>query len=463
MRGKIILVLILVVATSLSGCGFSEKIDATLDPGDQGTITTEPFKTEPSTKQPISTEPVKNSAEPDKTEPVNTQPTKSKEIENENKGVVSVEKERSGSLVSANKEFSWDIFKKLNTEDNEKDIFISPFSISSMLTMALNGAEGTTKEAMLTGLRYNGITIEELNKGYAYLMDRIINLDEKVKLEIGNSIWIRDGFEVKQNFIDTNRSFLGADVDTLDFSDTNAAGEINSWIADKTGNLITKMIKPPIPKDVMMYLINAIYFKGEWTEAFKAKNTIEADFHAYDKKIDKVSMMQRSGKIEYYKNEDYQAVRLPYGNEKTGMVVILPNCDINEFIKDINDEKWNELINQLRPVADLNLKLPKFKMEYGVKSLNDTLSVLGMGEAFSDSADFSGIANNLFISGVLHKAVVDVNEEGTEAAAVTVGEFAVTSIREPISFIADRPFIFVIADNEDGNILFMGKKLFGDR
>ncbi|MDD4296083.1 MAG: serpin family protein [Ruminiclostridium sp.] len=464
MRGKIILVLILVVSTILSGCGFFEKIDVSLDSDNQETINTEPIKTEPFNKEPSRKEPVSNnSTEPDKTEPVNTQPAKNKETEKENKGVVSLEKEKNESLVSANKEFSWDIFKKLNTEDSEKDIFISPFSISSMLTMALNGAEGTTKEALLTGLRYNGITIEELNKGYAYLMDRIISLDEKVELEIANSIWIRDGFEVKQNFIDTNRNFLGADVDTLDFSDTNAAGKINNWIADKTNNLITKMIDPPISRDVMMYLINAIYFKGEWTEAFKTMNTIEADFHAYDEKIDKVSMMQRSGKIEYYKNEDYQAVRLPYGNEKTGMVVILPNGDINEFIKDINDEKWNELISQLKPVADLNLKLPKFKMEYGVKGLNDTLSALGMGEAFSDSADFSGIAKDLFISRVLHKAVVDVNEEGTEAAAVTVGEFATTSFREPVSFIADRPFIFVIADNEDGNILFMGKKLYGDR
>jgi serpin B len=137
--------------------------------------------------------------------------------------------------------------------------------------------------------------------------------------------------------------------------------------------------------------------------------------------------------------------------------------DINEFIKNMDGEKWNELNSQLKPVADLNLKLPRFKMEYGVKKLNGTLSALGMGEAFSDSADFTGIAKNLFISSVLHKAVVDVNEEGTEAAAVTVGEFMVTSVREPISFIADRPFIFVIADNEDGNILFMGKKLYGDR
>ncbi|NLY19174.1 MAG: serpin family protein [Clostridiaceae bacterium] len=371
--------------------------------------------------------------------------------------------DKTEALISANKEFSWDIFKKLNEEDSDKEIFISPLSISSMLTMALNGAEGATRQALIEGLRYDGISIEELNGGYSYLIDRISNIDEKVDIEIANSIWIRNGFDVKQNFIDNSRNFLNAEVESLDFSDLSAPQTINDWIARKTGNLITNVINPPINADVMMYLINAIYFKGEWTEAFKKKDTFETDFYAYDNSTDKVSMMQRTGKIEYCATDDYQAVRLPYGNEKTGMVVILPKDDINKFINKIDHNWWNDLLGRLSPVRDLNLKIPKFKMEYGVKELKKSLAELGMGLIFTDSADFSGIAKDLYISRVLHKAVVDVNEEGTEAAAVTVGEFTITAIREPVSFIANRPFIFIITDNEEGNILFMGKKLYGDR
>ncbi len=223
------------------------------------------------------------------------------------------------------------------------------------------------------------------------------------------------------------------------------------------------MIDPPIAEDVMMYLINAIYFKGEWTEQFEEKNTSEQDFYSIDGKTDKVLMMRRTGKIDYVSTDDYKAVSLPYGNKKTSMILILPNKDINEFINGMDDEKFGELLERLRPVSDLNLQIPKFKMEYGIKELNNVLQAVGMGEALSFNADFTGIANNLYINKVLHKAVIDVNEEGTEAAAVTVGEMKITAVIEPVSFIADRPFLFVIADIEEGNILFIGKKIYGDR
>jgi len=466
MKAKLILLFILVISFICGGCGFMEKISAIKD----SEIINEaedivPTSTKPEDTVPTGTKPedtVPTGTKPEDTAPTGTKPEDT-ETELLNSEINPKNIKKNESLISSNKEFSWDIFKKLNEEDSDEDIFISPLSISSMLTMALNGAESTTKEALMKGLRYDGIAIEELNEGYAYLVDRTTNIDEKVDIEIANSIWIRNGFNVKQNFIDINKNFLNAEVESLDFSDLSAAQTINSWIARKTRNLIPKVIEPPIAEDVMMYLINAIYFKGEWTDAFKTKNTFEADFYAYDKNADKVSMMQRKGKIEYCITDDYQAVRLPYGNEKTGMVVILPNGDINEFIKNRDNNSWNNLLNQLNPVGDLNLQLPKFKMEYGIKELKKSLSELGMGEIFTDSADFSGIAKDLFINKVMHKAIIDVNEEGTEAAAVTVGEITTTSVREPISFIANRPFIFVITDNEEGNILFMGKKLYGDR
>lgn len=435
MRAKYILPLILAVSLLIGGCGFMEKIDALNGPE--------------TVNKSENTEPAGRESDNMGSELSN----------NEVKPVI----KKNESLISSNKEFSWDIFKKLNEEDSNEEVFISPLSISSMLAMALNGAEGTTREALIKGLRYDGISVEDLNGGYAYLIDRITNIDKRVDIEIANSVWIRTGFDVKLSFIEKNRSYLNAEVETLDFSDSSAAQTINNWIARKTRNLITSVINPPINDDVMMYLINAIYFKGEWTDAFKTKNTYSADFYAYDRRTDKVSMMQRSGKIEYCETEEYQAVRLPYGNEKTGMVVILPKGDINNFIGNIDRNWWNDLLGRLSPVSNLNLQIPKFKMEYGVKELKKSLAELGMGEIFTENADFSGIADNLFINRVLHKAVIDVNEEGTEAAAVTVGECATTAIREPVSFIANRPFIFIITDNEEGNILFMGKKLFGDR
>ncbi|NLK68095.1 MAG: serpin family protein [Clostridiaceae bacterium] len=365
-------------------------------------------------------------------------------------------------LIEANKQFSWEILKKINEDDSGQEVFISPLSISSMLMMAYNGAEGNTKSQMAEAMHYEGISVEDLNAGYKYLLDKLNNIDKKVSIEIANSMWLRQGFNIEPSFIDINGKFLFADAKSLDFSDPNSATEINNWIARKTNNLIKSVINPPIADDVVMYLINAIYFNGEWTNEFKEKNTIEANFNAYDGVADTVQMMQRSGGIYLAETDEFKAVSLPYGDEKVSMVVILPEGDINQFISSFDNEKWYTLINNLRP-SKVDLQLPKFKMEYGLKELNKALVSLGMEEMFSHKANFSGISRDVFINRVLHKAVVDVNEKGTEAAAVTVGEVAAVSYVEPVNFIADRPFMFVICDTEDWNILFAGKKLFGDR
>lgn len=363
------------------------------------------------------------------------------------------------ALARANREFSWDMFKKLNEQDAEENIFISPYSISSALTMALNGAEGNTRAEMEKVLHYGGMTREQLNKTYA---NEVIS-GKKVVLQNANSIWIRNGFEVQKDFINTNTKYLDAEVKTLNFGEPSAAEVINAWVSEKTKGLIPSIISPPIPQNVMMYMINAIYFKGEWTTEFEVKNTREKDFYALDGKTDRVSMMQRSGRIDYISNQDLKAVRLPYGDGRISMILVLPHEDINRWINDMNAEKWTELTEGFYSANDVNLQIPKFKMEYGLKELNVVLQSLGMKEAFSDQADFSGIADNICISSVLHKALVDVNEQGTEAAAVTSVGIIATSVSEPLYFIADRPFFFAIVDNENGNLLFMGKKTAGDR
>jgi serine protease inhibitor len=234
-------------------------------------------------------------------------------------------------------------------------------------------------------------------------------------------------------------------------------------VSEKTQNRIQSVIDPPIADDVMMYLINAIYFKGEWKNAFDKNNTGEADFYSYDGVTDKVQMMRKTDTFALAELEECSAVALPYGDEKVAMAVILPKKDINKFISNFDGEKWNELVKSFKTVNDLRLEIPKFRMEYGVKELNKALASLGMGEVFSKNADFGGIAEDICMDSVFHKAVVEVNEEGTEAVAATSVIIMTTSLEEPKTFIANRPFVFVIYDTEEGNILFIGKKLYGDR
>lgn len=362
-------------------------------------------------------------------------------------------------IIASNTKFAFDIFRQLNNEDRDKSIFISPLSISTALAMTYQGAGTTTRDAMAKVLGYDGYDAAKINETYQNMLRYLHQADSKIKLNISNSIWIRDGEEVKKNFIDVNKNIFDAYVASLDFSKDSAADAINGWISDSTGGLIKKMIEPPISPRVVMYLINAIYFKGEWKKQFDRKNSTNADFYSGDGSKKEVVMMRRTGKVEYGQGDGYKAVRLPYGKGKTSMYCILPEegTSVNDFIDSMNPEKWKEIRDIVSETDDVNLQLPRFKQEYGIKNLNDSLISLGMGEAFSESADFSGIREGIFISRVLHKAVIEVNEEGSEAAGVTVVEMKETAASEPVTFIANRPFVYMIVDDETGTILFMGK------
>lgn len=367
----------------------------------------------------------------------------------------------SEDVIAANGEFAFNIFKTLNNEDSEESIFISPLSISTALTMTYNGAETTTKDIMSQSLGYNDTEREVINQSYNSLLSYLQNADKKVDLNIANSIWIREGKSVKEDFLSNNENNFNAEIETLDFSKSSAADTINQWISDATNEKIDKMLESPIRPDVIMYLINAIYFKGEWSEQFDSDDTRDEPFTTMEGEEQTISMMSRKGDIEYVKGEDYKAVRLPYGNEKTSMYCVLPDegISINDYIDAMTFETWKNIRDNVSEVEDVQLKLPKFELEYGIKNLNDTLISLGMGEAFTDRADFSGIMEGIYISRVLHKAVIEVNEEGSEAAAATVVEMTEAAAMEPITFIADRPFVFIIADDSSETILFMGKLL----
>jgi len=291
------------------------------------------------------------------------------------------------------------------------------------------------------------------------LLRYLRQFDDKVELNISNSLWVREGEDIKENFLAANKDIFDASATQLDFSKETAAGEINQWISDTTKKKIEKMIEPPIPANIVMYLINGIYFKGEWTEQFDKGNSFAAQFHAGDGSIREVIMMSRNGSVEYGQGNDFKAVRLPYGSGKSSMYAILPDVDVsvNDFIADMDVHRWQAIRDSISERDDVQLQLPRFKLEYGIKKLKDSLTVMGMGEAFSDTADFSGIRAGICISEVLHKAVIEVNEEGSEAAAATVVVMQESAAAEPLTFIADRPFIFVIADDVTGTILFLGK------
>ena len=365
----------------------------------------------------------------------------------------------SREVVTGNSRFAFDIFKQLDKEDREQNILISPLSISTALSMTYQGAGATTKEAMAGALGYTGIEDAKLNQSYQNLIPYLIGLDEKVELNISNSLWVREGEEIKQDFLTATKDSFNASVTPLDFSETNAADQINQWVSEATNKKINKIISSPIPSDILMYLINAIYFKGDWAEQFDSKDTVKTQFRAGNGSTNEVMMMSRTGKVEYGKGDDFQAVRLPYGSGKAAMYCILPEKDqtINDFIAALDAGRWKEIKDSIAERAEVNLQLPRFKLEYGIKNLNDSLTALGMGEAFTDKADFSGIGDNICISRVLHKAIIEVNEEGSEAAAATAVEMKLTSAAEPLAFIADRPFLFVIADDQNGTIIFMGK------
>jgi len=299
--------------------------------------------------------------------------------------------------------------------------------------------------------------VEALNRGFRDLMASITGADNTTTVSIANSIWYTQGYDVAAEFVETNRSYYGSEVGELDFRDAAAVDTINAWIEDATAGKITNMIGR-IPPDVVMYLINAIYFKGEWTHRFSEDESRDEDFILETGGEKKVPMMHMEEEFRYARAAAYGMLRLPYGREKLVMYVLLPDegTGVDAVIGGLDSESWKSLKSQMEDKTAV-LAMPRYRFEYGAKSLNGALSRMGMGMAFGPGADFSGINPGIFISEVLHKAVIEVNEKGSEAAAATAVSMEESAPPERIEFIVNRPFLFLIADDRTGSILFMGK------
>ncbi|HCX02838.1 MAG TPA: proteinase IV [Clostridiales bacterium] len=368
------------------------------------------------------------------------------------------EEEISEGVTDSNSKFAVDIFKELNGKDLENNVFISPFSISTALTMTYNGAVGETKEEMEEALRYRNIEIEEVNNTYKNLIPYLSNVDKDVEVDISNSIWYREGEAIKEEFLSTNTDVFDAKVEGVDFTNPDTVDTINGWIEESTKGKIEKMLDAPLPGDVVMYLINAVYFKGTWKYEFDEEDTYDGLFTDINGNEQEVKMMSRQTDSLYGEGEDYKTVKLPYGNEKVSMYFVLPTeGTINDLIDTLNKEKLDEIKNSVAGQEDFLIQIPRFKLEYGIKEISESLKNMGMPTAFSPEADFSNIREGLFISRVLHKAVVEVNEQGSEAAAATVVEMVESAMPEEKNFIADRPFVFFIAEEDTGTVLFLGK------
>jgi serine protease inhibitor len=362
------------------------------------------------------------------------------------------------ALAGSSRDFGFELFNEVLEQSDAGNVFISPLSVSFALGMAYNGAAGDTAEAMKQTLNFANLSKEEINEGYLGLMTLLTTMDPEVTLEIANSIWYAQNLSVLDEFIANCATYFMAVVQALDFSDSSAAATINNWVSDKTKGKITEIVENPIDPLIVMYLINAVYFKGDWTTKFKEESTADGDFYLENGDKKTVKMMHQTGHFPYLTDDTFSAVELPYGHELFAMTILLPSegITVDEMTGEMNATKWEEISGQLQ-TRELSVSLPRFAMRFD-SELSEVLKALGMEIAFDvTDADFSGISSSpdLFISKVKHKTYVLINEQGTEAAAATSGEVAPSAEPEPISI--DHPFLLIIRDRHSQSLLFMGK------
>jgi serpin B len=360
-------------------------------------------------------------------------------------------------LASANA-FSFALWQRLASSRTDTNLFVSPLSASFALGMAMNGAGGNTLTEMRSALRLGASGVADANAGYKALIGLLTTLDPSVKMEIANSIWPRRDFTVNPSFLDAGRTWFDATVSPLDFASPSALPTINGWVNDKTHGRIPTILDEIAPDDVM-FLINAIYFKGTWRAQFDPAETRSAPFHGVggDRSV---NLMHRQGTIAMAAGDGFRAVDLPYGDSSFTMTVILPDPDrsVESVAASLDEHSWSALLGRFRN-RGIDLYLPKLTLEWK-RDLIPDLQALGMRDAFDPMrANFSGIASrsDLYISTVRQKTFVQIDEEGTEAAAVTSIGISVTSAPSYEPFRVDRPFIFAIRERLSGTILFMGK------
>ncbi len=377
----------------------------------------------------------------------------------------SVENNEMKQLVIGNNQFSVDLYSRL--KDKKGSLFFSPYSISTALAMAYAGARDKTREEMAEALHFP-VDSSELNREYLNLQEHLRKLQEKgnIELNVANAIWCQKGEKYLEAFLHTLEKYYHSGMHLVDFrtSPEEARQEINSWVEKETKEKIKNLVpRGALAPASRMVLTNAIYFKGKWEKQFNEKLTRPENFFVQTDRVARVPMMYQQSSFRMVEFTTFKAIELPYVGEELSMLIFLPNSKngLVEFEKELtsdNLDSWTRILTHSRKIQ-VSVFIPRFTLKSQF-SLSSQLQAMGMKSAFLN-ADFSGIngKRNLSLSDVLHKAFVDVNEEGTEAAAATAVMVALTAaVARPIPvFRADHPFVFVILDNQTGEILFMGR------
>lgn len=367
------------------------------------------------------------------------------------------------ALISSDQAFAFEFFAKVFAAeklDQDVNFMVSPFSLSMALAMIWNGSANDTKLAIQKTLGMNRMSDNEVNSYFRKLKESFETTDPSTRLAIANSIWTNKNIPILLEFVSLNQIYYNATVEAVDFSYPSSTLKINQWASDKTNGLINNVIDEIDPQ-ALMYLLNALYFKGIWTSPFDIENTSRVKFIPERGSSRKVMMMNQNAHFNYTSDRMMQMIELPYGNEAFNMIVLLPKqgrmvSDISRAL--LNKDLWNTMKNQMKE-ADVDLYLPRFKTEYS-KKLNNVLKDMGMGVAFDpNKADFSRMSNKAsFISFVEQFTYIATDEIGTEAAVTTGGMMTTSmpSTPEKVLFKVDKSFMYVIEENSTGSILFMG-------
>ncbi|UZD21093.1 serpin family protein [Algoriphagus halophytocola] len=370
------------------------------------------------------------------------------------------------SLSEANTQFAINLFQQIATNGEAENIFFSPYSVHQALAMAMNGNDGEVLEEFIQVLQMEGMSLEEANQAVKDLTTFLLEVDPKVELGIANGIWYKEGYEVQIPFKNSSQQYFNAEIAALNMRDPKAVDVINHWIERQTNELIREMLDA-IPADAVMYLVNAIYFKGDWAYNFPEGNTQKEKFTLRNGEEIMADMMNLGEPAAFkgYDNSDYTYLEIPYSTGQYTMGVLTNESgDLSQLYPYLTMDKLNEWRNNTRDV-NLILKMPKFKIDYKINNLGDDLKAMGLVTPFDFHPDnftqlFSNSTDLLKISRVIHQALIEVDEKGTEAAAATIIEIGVTSLppdNTPTVFTLDRPFIFFIQEKHSGAILFMGK------
>lgn len=362
------------------------------------------------------------------------------------------------SAIRANNTFAFKLLGTVVESEGNANVFVSPLSVSLAVGMVMNGARGETRDSMAQTLGFGTLPQAAINASYRDLIALLQGLDDRVQFTIANSIWTERTFPVAPSFLSEARSFFDAEARALDFRSGDAVRTINGWVNDKTSGKIPTILES-ISGDEILFAVNAIYFKGAWRAQFRPADTRPATFHAQGGRQQTVPFMHRETKTPYYAGPDFQAVDLWYGAGAHTLTVLLPNegTTADQLAARLTSAEFQEITQRLA-IIDVALTFPKLRLEYK-RSLQDDLSALGMGIAFSRRADLSGIstAADLRITRVDHKTFVEINEEGTEAAAATSVGVGVVSVPQRATVNVDRPFLFAIRERLSGTVLFLGR------